>query len=267
MAHVKGLNSLRAVLAITVTMCHIYMVDVWTTAPLSILIKKIYILLSYGPAAVLGFFVVSGFCIHYGNADDPFEPTVFYRLRYVRITIPLAVAVSLALGIHISYLPWNSVTWSLACEEIYYFIYPIFRNRFFPRIGILKNVLLAYAVGYLVLVGTDYHHSLIGTLRLAIGYFPAWLLGCALAEQWKRQNRTSPPKPSNWLSSVWDIGVLYGFVGIILIAKNHWPYEWVMPIFGFGFLDRIVPRKDLAKELREWMLRLGRHTCRFPKGI
>ncbi|MGE4105767.1 MAG: acetyl-CoA carboxylase, carboxyltransferase subunit beta [Bacteriovoracia bacterium] len=34
-----------------------------------------------------------------------------------------------------------------------------------------------------------------------------------------------------------------------------------------GFVDRIVSRKDLAKELREWMLRLGRNTCRFSKGI
>ncbi len=34
-----------------------------------------------------------------------------------------------------------------------------------------------------------------------------------------------------------------------------------------GFVDRIVSRKDLAGELKEWMLRLGRRTCRFPDGI
>lgn len=34
-----------------------------------------------------------------------------------------------------------------------------------------------------------------------------------------------------------------------------------------GFIDRIVSRKELAGELREWMLRLGRRTCRFPKDI
>lgn len=31
-----------------------------------------------------------------------------------------------------------------------------------------------------------------------------------------------------------------------------------------GFVDRIVPRKDLASELRQWMWRLGRRTCKFP---
>ena len=30
-------------------------------------------------------------------------------------------------------------------------------------------------------------------------------------------------------------------------------------ILGFSDLQ-----KDIAKELREWMLRLGRHTCDFP---
>jgi acetyl-CoA carboxylase carboxyl transferase subunit beta len=33
-----------------------------------------------------------------------------------------------------------------------------------------------------------------------------------------------------------------------------------------GFVDRIVARKDLAGELRQWMWRLGRQTCRFPDG-
>jgi acetyl-CoA carboxylase carboxyl transferase subunit beta len=33
-----------------------------------------------------------------------------------------------------------------------------------------------------------------------------------------------------------------------------------------GFLDRIVSRKDLAGELRQWMWRLGRQTCRFPES-
>jgi acetyl-CoA carboxylase carboxyl transferase subunit beta len=34
-----------------------------------------------------------------------------------------------------------------------------------------------------------------------------------------------------------------------------------------GFVDRIVPRKELAQELRQWMWRLGRQTCRFPENF
>ena len=33
-----------------------------------------------------------------------------------------------------------------------------------------------------------------------------------------------------------------------------------------GFVDRIVARKDLAEELRQWMWRLGRQTCRFQQA-
>jgi acetyl-CoA carboxylase carboxyl transferase subunit beta len=34
-----------------------------------------------------------------------------------------------------------------------------------------------------------------------------------------------------------------------------------------GFVDRIVPRQELAQELRQWMWRLGRQTCRFPDNL
>lgn len=34
-----------------------------------------------------------------------------------------------------------------------------------------------------------------------------------------------------------------------------------------GFVDRIVQRGSLPHELRTWMHRLGRTTCRFPEGI
>ncbi|MFZ9596077.1 MAG: acetyl-CoA carboxylase, carboxyltransferase subunit beta [Bdellovibrionia bacterium] len=34
-----------------------------------------------------------------------------------------------------------------------------------------------------------------------------------------------------------------------------------------GFVDRVVPRPELAGELRQWMWRLGRQTCLFPSGL
>jgi len=34
-----------------------------------------------------------------------------------------------------------------------------------------------------------------------------------------------------------------------------------------GFVDRVVHRKDLASELRTWMLRLGHTTCSFPSNV
>lgn len=37
-------------------------------------------------------------------------------------------------------------------------------------------------------------------------------------------------------------------------------------LLAHGFVDRIVERKNLPKELREWIWRLGMRTCHFPKN-
>ena len=34
-----------------------------------------------------------------------------------------------------------------------------------------------------------------------------------------------------------------------------------------GFVDQMVSRKELPSVLRQWMLRLGHNTCRFPKDL
>ncbi|MCM2279361.1 MAG: acetyl-CoA carboxylase, carboxyltransferase subunit beta [Oligoflexia bacterium] len=66
-------------------------------------------------------------------------------------------------------------------------------------------------------------------------------------------------------------GALVGFAGPRVIEQTI--RQKVPPGFQrseflvkHGFVDRIVARKDLATELREWMWRLGRETCRFPEG-
>lgn len=67
-------------------------------------------------------------------------------------------------------------------------------------------------------------------------------------------------------------GALVGFAGPRVIQqtiRQSLPEGFQRSEFllKHGFVDRIVPRKDLAVELSEWMLRLGRNTCRFPKGL
>jgi len=38
-------------------------------------------------------------------------------------------------------------------------------------------------------------------------------------------------------------------------------------LISHGFVDRIVPRKELPREISEWMVRLGRETCDFPSSV
>jgi acetyl-CoA carboxylase carboxyl transferase subunit beta len=64
-------------------------------------------------------------------------------------------------------------------------------------------------------------------------------------------------------------GALIGFAGPRVIEQSirqKLPEGFQRSEFllRHGFIDRIVQRKDLAGELRQWMWRLGRQTCRFP---
>jgi acetyl-CoA carboxylase carboxyl transferase subunit beta len=64
-------------------------------------------------------------------------------------------------------------------------------------------------------------------------------------------------------------GALIGFAGPRVIEqtiRQSLPEGFQRSEFllKHGFVDRIVARKILASELRSWMWRLGRQTCRFP---
>jgi acetyl-CoA carboxylase carboxyl transferase subunit beta len=66
-------------------------------------------------------------------------------------------------------------------------------------------------------------------------------------------------------------GALIGFAGPRVIEqtiRQSLPpgFQRSEFLLKHGFLDRIVPRKDLATELRHWMWSLGRKTCRFPEN-
>src|SRR3954463_9589743 len=55
-----------------------------------------------GPAAVIVFFVISGFCIHYPFRDGrPLPLKSYYSRRYVRILIPMAAAIALGVPLHL----------------------------------------------------------------------------------------------------------------------------------------------------------------------
>ncbi|MBI2712088.1 MAG: acetyl-CoA carboxylase carboxyltransferase subunit beta [Bdellovibrio sp.] len=67
-------------------------------------------------------------------------------------------------------------------------------------------------------------------------------------------------------------GALIGFAGPRVIEqtmRQSLPQGFQRSEFllKHGFVDRIVPRKELAQELRQWMWRLGRQTCRFPENL
>ena len=65
-------------------------------------------------------------------------------------------------------------------------------------------------------------------------------------------------------------GALIGFAGPRVIEqtiRQSLPQGFQRSEFllNHGFVDRIVARKDLSTELRQWMWNLGRQTCRFSE--
>lgn len=66
-------------------------------------------------------------------------------------------------------------------------------------------------------------------------------------------------------------GALIGFAGPRVIQqtiRQSLPpgFQKSEFLLSHGFVDRIVPRQELKKEIYEWIVRLGGHTCDFPQN-
>lgn len=79
---------------------------------------------------------------------------------------------------------WESPLWSLACEEIYYAIYPALR---WIRNRIGWKILLGGSFALSVPIAATHPHAenwhVFGPLGTAMLLLPVWLMGCLLAEQ------------------------------------------------------------------------------------
>ncbi|MBC8063832.1 MAG: acyltransferase [Chlorobia bacterium] len=181
-ARVLGIDSLRFVLASIVVLSHLGPIPI-IEPPQGSILAGLLGNMFVGIAAVIAFFVISGFCIHlpYANGKTLNMRSYFVR-REVRILIPIAAA--FAIGFVIHDFRFVGVLWSVVCEEIYYALYPCllwFRWRF----GWLPLMSLAVAgslsVLMLVPISGDFHAP--GFLFTWLLALPIWLLGCILAEQ------------------------------------------------------------------------------------
>jgi peptidoglycan/LPS O-acetylase OafA/YrhL len=190
------LDALRFVLAFVVVMSHFGVFPLFAGADRNTLLGRVLAhgwgTIAVGSAAVIGFFIISGFCIHlpFRNGET-LVLSRYYARRYMRILIPLvgALCAYYMVGIHMEWLGaksilWTSVFWSLLCEEIYYAIYPLLRAF---RMGFgwtaLLSISFALAIGVLATYRSAPDWWDYGPIRTALILLPVWLLGCLLAEQ------------------------------------------------------------------------------------
>lgn len=145
-----------------------------------------------GTSAVIAFFIISGFVIHYPCKNGINNVLQFWIRRFLRILVPLAIILSA--GIAFDH-PEKTVTWSLFCELIYYAIYPLL---FKIKLSWKTKFIIAWIIAALI-IGIASYHDILAFLKQTNnnyqGYYwqfgnyatwiiglPCWLLGVLIAE-------------------------------------------------------------------------------------
>ena len=238
---VNGLDSIRFILAFIVLLSHIHNPFTDLLKHSSSLIVHVAGLLSEhlfcGAAAVTGFFIISGFVIHYPNKDQMLNVTPFLIRRWVRIGIPMIVVSAIAWQYHLfSSLPM----WSLYCELFYYTLYPLLfrlKSKWVNKLYISYAIAAIFIV-FLIAVGVGAIPSGMFRMRglywyicIAMINLPCWLLGVLLAE--RIDNITKPVS----LQSLWMIrGIAYLLSMMFLALKAHYHINYTYSLVVFALL-------------------------------
>lgn len=258
---VGGLDALRFVAALWVVFAHCGAFPL--TAGLdrsntfALVVQGVYGNLFAGVPAVIVFFLISGFCVHFPQRNMASVPlAAFLVRRYLRIGIPLLAAVCLARPLEVNLaLFHNSILWSLVAELIYYTLYPgLLRLR--ARFGWPVLIGSAYVLSYLAVAthpqAEDYSPYGVGLNWLIC--LPAWLLGCQLAEALPGGEQALPPGHIwHWRMGIWALSWACS------VLRFHSPlgYPWTMGLFAlvvYQWLRREIhmARTEGANPLLEW---------------
>jgi peptidoglycan/LPS O-acetylase OafA/YrhL len=253
------LDALRFVFAFWVVMDHYGEFPLFANADTSVpavwLLSHSYATIVCGASAVMGFFVISGFCIHLPFRNGKTLPIArFYARRYVRILIPVVAVIAIyrfsgnrqpLFGA--KSIMWSSVLWSLMCEEIYYAVYPVARwcLRRWGWFPVLSGALMLAAFTAL----RHFHRELwtdFGAIQTAVILYPVWLLGCFLAEKSERL------APLNSTREIWMWRCLaIGAAWSCEMLSFHAGVPYTQTMLWFGILAFFWLRKELAYGLNK----------------
>ena len=266
---IAGIDSIRAVCALWVLFGHFggppVLVGIDKSIWLGRSINAVYNNFWNGPAAVIVFFIISGFCIHYSQAKAGklYSIPSFYARRLVRILIPMIVAIATSVYFFgLNELPDlnNSVLWSLVCEVIYYLIYPLFlllvsRGTSWNRIFLVSFV-IALCIPLIDTSAKNYPSFSI-YLNWLLG-LPCWVLGCLIAE--RVTNNLAIPQFC--LTSVGYTRSLVFFLTIILsVIRFHsplgypWTLNWFSIIAAYWFFCEISHFSNVTPFI--WLEKIG----------
>lgn len=195
-SRVSNLDSFRFIAALVVTCYHIGPFPLFNSIPQNFIDKCLhgtFNILWNGPAAVIIFFLISGFCIHYPYRNYRFVPNwlLFAIKRILRLSIPFSAVLLLETIILQDYnrsghnLWYSIVGWSLTCELLYYLSYPFLFNLS-KRINWFLIFFISFIISLFVIFSNYQmmHYPSYGTIGNMILGLPCWILGVIIAEKY-----------------------------------------------------------------------------------
>lgn len=239
-AHVFGLDALRFFASLWVVFSHLGPAPIFTgidrAYPIGFFLHGVWGILFSGPAAVIVFFVISGFCIHFPYAGStPLRTAPYLIRRYVRIGIPMGIAMALTevSGIDARGF-FGAILWSLVAELMYYTLYPLIR-KLANRFGMDKVVIGAFILSLFVVL-TDPGAKGYGVYGWELNWLlglPCWMLGVKLAQIWVNgpfQADVAVPGAAAWK---WRI-LVWASSSMCLALNFHSPvgYPWTLNLFA-----------------------------------
>jgi peptidoglycan/LPS O-acetylase OafA/YrhL len=264
------LDALRGILALVVVLGHLGMPPVFgaieQSDPVWGGLARLWSTFAFGPPAVIAFFVISGFCIHYpfAGVGQKLPVICFYLRRYLRIGIPIVAVVAILGWIQPGVVLfgeksvlWTPTLWSVLCEEIYYALYPLLLLARL-RVGMWPLLLVSSLSSVAVITSTfpAVDWSDLGVLGTSIVLLPVWLLGAIMAE-WAR-NRTPSAEIRGFGISWWRAGA-WGIMWLALVLHFHsglhqTATSLVVGAFAFFWLRAEITN---AAAPRPFLLRFG----------
>lgn len=245
--HIGGLDTLRFICAGSVVLSHL------GGPPVGALLSRIphfgreiqgaFNNCFPGAPAVIVFFLISGFCIHYpfASSEKSFNALSFLTRRLLRIGIPIVVALALLPSIGLGFKELNgAILWSLICEILYYLAYPLLRRLAkiikWERLTIVS---LMVALGIVANhPGAKNYHEM-GPMLTAMLGLPCWLLGVVLAD--------SPITGIGTHATVWGRRVLvYTFAFLSSVARFHSPMGFPSSLTIFSVICFFWLREEIA---------------------